>query len=173
MHHIQLPNPLPDVNLWGSSEWWNLIAIKKTLKREKYQLCAWLSLNICNYITSCFPQHSLFSASKLNLIHLSPLHIGKYKPQLSFGSGVFPYDCVDCQIGFTVNQPSNPLECTHPQRLGEARRFKSSRSLGKYEQGKWRRNTCFPENHQDALEQSIYPSIYPQTAPLEVVSGQR
>lgn len=31
---------------------------------------------------------------------------------------------------------------------------------------------CFPENHKDALKQSIYPSIYPQTAPLELLRGQ-
>lgn len=31
----------------------------------------------------------------------------------------------------------------------------------------------FPENHQDALKQSIYPSIYPQTAPIELLSGQQ
>lgn len=47
-----------------------------------------------------------------------------------------------------------------------------SKSCGKYERGKWRRNNCFPENHQDALEQSIYPSIYPQTAPLVLLGGQ-
>ena len=50
----------------------------------------------------------------------------------------------------------------------QAHWFKSSHSLGKYEQGKWRSNTCFPQNHQDALEQSIYP----QTAPLELLSCQ-
>lgn len=54
----------------------------------------------------------------------------------------------------------------------QARWFKSSYSCGKYEQGKWRRNNCFPENHQDDLEQCIYPSIYPQTAPLELFGGQ-
>lgn len=54
----------------------------------------------------------------------------------------------------------------------QARWFKSSYSCGKYEQGKWRRNNCFPENHQDDLEQRIYPSIYPQTAPLELFGGQ-
>lgn len=90
----------------------------------------------------------------------------------------FPYVRLDCQIKLSANEPDNFSSCSYPQMSEKeaslrAHWFKSSYNCGKYEQGKWRRNNCFPENHQDALKQSIYPSIYPQTVPFQSVANYR
>lgn len=149
--------------------WWN---------SEERRLSLSLALNnICNYNVLFSILFYIVNTLKWNWTPHTALCC-QISAQTKLWIRSFPYDCPNCQIRFIVNQPNNPLVCTHPQILEkkawlQAHWLKSSHSLGKYEQGKWRRNTCFPENHQDALEQSIYPSIYPQTAPLELLSGQR
>lgn len=116
-------------------------------------------LVLCNYLFFLNSKH--YTLLLLNIISDYTLH-QEFSIRLS-----------SCQIRFTVYQPNYFSVCTHPQILEEARLlarwFKSSSSLGKYEH---RRNNCSPESHQDALKQSIYPSIYPQMVPLELLSGQ-